>query len=208
MGCELSKFVLNGEDLTAEANDFARHLGLEEVAPGRIARYFLAELYIHTFLTETIDPRRVVKEIASLEGKGLTQTKPAAAFKGPVLKGLWHKHHQQIGVPALAMNVLNEGRQDKWKHIEKHLQSLEGLAITDTQAWDLAGALSEEVVRGGLNRRIERQALTGEWFIFTKYEELNYYLCLGKHEDDDEELRLRAINSINNHFPFLRHLLS
>jgi len=55
--------------------------------------------------------------------------------------------------------------------------------------------IAYEASHGSMLRRIQRNAITGEWLIYVLREGRNYYLCLGRHGTDDSELR-RQIDSI------------
>ncbi|MDD5214050.1 MAG: hypothetical protein PHQ03_00740 [Methylococcales bacterium] len=79
--------------------------------------------------------------------------------KNSPLKGLWHKHYFDNNNDFLNQNIENEKR--KHKILENSLK--------------LVSMLS----------RISEQAVTGEWIIFKKENNINTYLCLAKHDDGD-----------------------
>ncbi|PKV10806.1 hypothetical protein CVO74_19550 [Xanthomonas prunicola] len=51
-------------------------------------------------------------------------------------------------------------------------------------------------------------SLTGEWLIFAKYNEENYYLSLGKHDTGDELIRSQIDVFCLCEFPFLESILA
>lgn len=59
---------------------------------------------------------------------------------------------------------------------------------------------------GGYEQRVKQKNLTGEWLIFAKYENLNYYLCFTQHsstKDGDEAIFAMIKEYCENQYPFL-----
>ena len=75
--------------------------------------------------------------------------------------------------------------------------------ISEEDTWKMA----QDLVEGNWGRLAGDQALTGEWIIFAKYYGQNYYLCLGFHEQDQNQLRRQIDEVCCREFPFLTELL-
>jgi hypothetical protein len=86
----------DGTDRTAEISGFAEMIGLDHAAPGRCSLLLTLGLF-GGFKSGHVDPAKVVHEIRALEGVGRpSQLKPPIQNKHPPLKGLWHKHYQDV----------------------------------------------------------------------------------------------------------------
>src|SRR5690554_5893064 len=67
--------------------------GLKALAAGRYSWLFVLDMYLLEHF-QGVDPFPIVDEIRHLENPRFpSRTKPAAEFKYPPLKGLWHKHY-------------------------------------------------------------------------------------------------------------------
>lgn len=141
----------------------------------------------------TLNTFAVYDEIDVLEGSERarsTTTKAATEFTGPVLKGLWHKHFSTAAM--IPKNLLNHWT---FKRIRDQIDPI----LND-------GALSEDersaraihrLVIGGHEARSTARGMTGEWIIFAKYNEANYYLTLAAHGEDDCAILARAVGAAN-----------
>jgi len=87
-----------------DLGEFVKHIGLEKSVPGRYSLLLAANLYGGA-LSSTQNPAKIVREIELLEQGELGQLKQPIQNRYPPLKGLWHKHYMQDGLPSLAMNV-------------------------------------------------------------------------------------------------------
>lgn len=131
----------------------------------------------------------IYDEIGALEGmpgNRSPRTKPAAQFKGPLLKGLWHKHHAQARF--LPLNV-----QLHWKSadIEDRIRGImQNDSIPDEKK---AGAIADVYVREGYAQRSNAQKLTGEWIVYARHQGRNCYLTLGQHNEPDQAIRDRVL---------------
>ena len=63
--------------------------------------------------------------------------------------------------------------------------------------------LSQKMFINGLKNRRDSNAETGEWIVFAKYKGENYYLTLGLHTENDQEIYQR-VASCKAEFPFLQ----
>lgn len=69
-----------------------------------------------------------------------------------------------------------------------------------------AGNLAHAVTISAYEARADRSAMTGEWLIFGKHQEKNYYLAISKHSrtrEGDMEIYETIKGCCENEFPFL-----
>jgi len=81
-------------------------LPLERVASGRYSVLLLLCLFGGT-RSGRLNPAKVIHEIECLEGIcERSNLKPASQFeRKPALRGLWHKHYLEDGLPSMAKNL-------------------------------------------------------------------------------------------------------
>jgi hypothetical protein len=197
----------NGEDMGAELRGFAEAIGLERAASGRYSLILLLELF-GGFKSGVQNPAKVIREIEAFEGLGApSQTKPAEPFTGPHLRGLMHKHYLSDGLKTLALNMKNELNRFGIPLLQQRIADSEASGEERYFTVEDAKWIAYEASHGSMLRRIQRNAITGEWLIYVLHEGKNYYLCLGRHGTDDSELR-RQIDSICfQEFAFLKKFL-
>jgi hypothetical protein len=101
-----------------DLRQFVAALRLDRIAPGRISRLLLFQLYCCSLVPAVAarlgDVAKVDAELRGLEGtfSRSTGTRPAEPFTGPLLKGLWKKHYLVGGRRSFAMKVkLGGGRK-------------------------------------------------------------------------------------------------
>lgn len=195
----------DGRDLKPGLEGFAKIYGLESLAPGRSSLLLLLELYVGAN-AGTLNPGKVIDQIRVLEGqlpsRGL---KKAAPFKGKKLRGLWHQHYLESGLPSMAIN-LQKGL--KIYGIPWLKQQIEGQGADDVITAADCHRIAHDAVVSNWERLIKQEKLTGEWLIFAHHEGQNYYLCLGKHTTGDDVLRSRIDAVCLQEFDFLKKLLS
>jgi hypothetical protein len=141
----------------------------------------------------------IFEEIGALDGSKTakpSRTKPAGQFKGRWLKGLWHKHYPQARF--MAANLKLHWTPDRLRRLI--MNSFGGREFFDEQA---ARDLSKGFVQGGYMERGSEGRLTGEWVVFAKQDDVNYYLTLGIHTEDDEAIWCRC-KACAAEFPGLR----
>lgn len=132
--------------------------------------------------------------LESVKNARPTHTKPATAFTGQLLRGLWHKHyHQAAFIPK---NIQNHWRSGQFKEFAETI--LKDAAIPDEKK---IGYLAHEFVIGGYRGRSQSGKLTGEWIVYARQDCVNYYLTLGRH-GEDEAIRRRVL-ACTNEFPGL-----
>lgn len=145
------------------------HLDLHMVT-GRYSS-LLVKMLAQCFEKRRAHISTIFHEIDSLEGAThapTTRTKPAAPFKGSLLRGLWHKHYSQ---PAFILeNVLNHWtpKRDFAARVEKIARDE---AIPDEKK---IGAEVHAFVIGGYQERSNAAEMTGEWIVYARHEDVNY----------------------------------
>ena len=144
----------------------------------------------------------ILREIDILEGlTSNSSTKPPKLFTKPPLHPFWHKHFSTA------------------RHLMRNVGERWGLGNSGN--CDLAvmiGEVAEEygdqpdlwqkrlvhrLVLGGLDDRAAARRMTGDWIIFAKHEERNFYLGLGMHEEADDAIYQRLRGGSEWEFPFL-----
>jgi hypothetical protein len=68
------------------------------------------------------------------------------------------------------------------------------------------GRLASEFTIGGYKEKARQKKLTGEWVIFSKQDDLNYYLCIAKHsstKEEDEKIYALIKAVCAHEYPFL-----
>ena len=151
------------------------------------------------------EDRFVIREIDELEHvcSSTSATKGAAQFKRPPLHPLWHKH---FSTPRHLMRNIGvrwaldgEGNRD--------LMQVIGDAATKfghlPEVWP--NYLIHRLVVGGIQDRVEKKRMTGDWIIFAKHEGKNYYLDLATHEEgrNADQLLVKLREGSEAEFPFL-----
>lgn len=199
----------NGIDRSNEWNDFKNSIQLDEITSGRYSLLFLIGLFIGT-KQGSLNPWKVVAEISALEGKGpLTNTKGPAAFtRDEELLGLWHKHYLAEGIAPLACNIKNALKSYGIPYFEARVKKVLQTGIPEFVTAEDIPLIASDITFNNYAKRAEEGRLTGEWIIFAKHENLNYYLCLGNHGSDIAELRSNIEKMCFQEFPFLEEQLS
>ena len=194
----------DGTDMKLELARFAAMTGLESAAPGRVSTLLLLQLYAGA-TAGTLNPAKVIHEIAALEGAGpASRLKPPTRFeRHPALRGLWHKHYLQDGLASMALNVRRGIPQHGIPILRKMVD--EAAAAGEVRHFEAAhaAAIADDAVRGTWERLQEQQALTGEWIIYSEHDGANYYLSLGAHTEGDDVLRKQIETFCRQEFPFI-----
>ena len=200
-----AELYVNGEDRSAELNEIARIIRLEELVAGRYSSLLLIQLAV-SYLSGGLDYHKVMLEIDALERGQATTTKPPAMFSCPFLGGLWHKHYFADGIGCIIKNLINGINRNGLPWLEERARQVtesgEEHYLTDEDA----AYIAHDTVTGNWERRSAGRQFTGEWIIYAQHEGQNYYLCLGKH-GDDEKIRAQIDEICAAEFPFLNALL-
>lgn len=197
-----------GQQLVNEINSFCQAIQLDDATKGRHSILLMLDLYFGSVVQGHLNPAKILAEIRALEFSEVTsRTKPAEPFKGPLLGGLWHKHHLESGIPSLAKNLKRGlhiyGMPTFEQKVRDAEEANEERFITEADVAQLV----HDVTTKNYERLADESRLTGEWVIFAKHEGENYYLCLGKHDSGDEHIRAQIEAACYAEFPFLKDIL-
>ena len=198
----------DGSDATPMFLSFAEGIGLKSVAAGRYSFLLLLDLF-GGVQSGKLNPAKIVSQIRVLEGiEAGSGLKAATLFKHPPLKGLWHQHYLEDGLPSIARNIQKGIRKFGLPWIEQKVADAKASGEERYFTEADAAQIAHDAVVSNWERLIDNEALTGEWLIFAQYEGKNYYLCLGKHESGDDLLRSQIDTICLQEFPFLKDILS
>ncbi len=197
----------DGSDMTPTLMAFADECGLQRLVPNRFSLLLLLSLFGGA-RSEMQDPAKIIYEIEALEGRQSSQCKGPLPFKNGPLKGLMHQHYRRDGLASMACNLraaMNEyGMAPTFK---RKMREARSSGIESTVSVDDVPILAGEIVSGNLLRRMRDAKMTGEWIIYARHRHQNYYLALGRHEDDAAEIRQRIDAICCREFTFLPRLL-
>ncbi|MBD9569015.1 hypothetical protein [Ensifer sp. ENS08] len=163
----------------------------------RISNLFWRDMY-EGYTRRSLNCNAVLDAVSNLErGERHSGVKPASRFRNPPLKGLWHKHY--YSAQALSNNVfLQLSTKGGMKRLS---DDISGGGKTALQ-------IATRTVLGSLSDRSSAGKLTGEWVIFAKFGNENYYLSLGEHRIDDQIQYNRIIKYCIHDFPDLKQWLT
>lgn len=192
---------MNKEISESEMNDYANQLNLKRFENAKFSKLFICHLM---FLDDTQGGScHVIDEIEVLEGdKDNSSSKPASKLNGAPLKGLWHKHY-------VLPQHLRENLRLHWKpqKLDQLVKTVLDPQKSDVVTGEMISNLAHDLVEGGFEKRATKQKLTGEWIVFAKYEQKNYYLTLAKHKEEGQVIFERIKKYCQPEFPFLSKLL-
>ncbi|MBP0624016.1 hypothetical protein [Cupriavidus consociatus] len=201
--------VTGGDDaIESELASFINMIGLDRIAPGRYSLILVLHLF-GGWKSGFQEPGKIIREIEALEAGVSTGLKAPIQNRHPPLKGLWHKHYLQDGLPSLAKNIQLALKKYGMPYFEQKIcEAEEAGEVRFMTAEDLM-AVANDVVHGNLGRRREDEAMTGEWLLFAKHEGENYYLAVTTHDSSAHPQIRQQIDTICCHeFPFLIKLLA
>lgn len=188
-----------------ELVEYAKLYGLEGLIPGRYSSLFVFNLLMLE-RKNGVELFSIIDEIKSLEGVGPSlQTKPASEFKGPHLKGLWHKHFFAANPSLLGHNITNQLAGGK---LEKLIAEIFDPNKSPVVTKEMIKELSHRVVVESLEDRAADNKLTGEWIVFAKHQGQKYYLCLTNHESGDKNIAQSIKAACGPEFSFLSTYVS
>lgn len=147
-----------------------------------------------------VSVHEVLKAIKDVENGDLASSgvKSATQFKHMPLKGLWHKHY--FSAHFLVENmVLGLGKNGLEKLINEVMDPTKSPIVTKEMVEELAHRVTEDPVRN----RHANKALTGEWVIYVRHGEKNYYLCCNTHDAGDQVIYERIVQNCVRDFPDL-----
>lgn len=154
-------------------------------------------LRLRSLWKDRADYHPVLDELDFLERlRPASRTKRDARFgRGPV-RFLFHKHY-------CTPRDISRNLAIHWKHnLEEEIAAVARVHGDAPDHWP--AHLAYRIVAGGFEAR-RRRGLTGEWIIFARHAERNYYLSLATHADGRAPERLldRLCRECEAEFPFL-----
>lgn len=160
-------------------------------------------LRLASYTSLRIDVFSVLDEINYLEGlTHVSKTKKEEPFTKPPLVGLWHKHF--FSARHLVKNIGIRWNLDRGgnKDLSKMISEVAKEYGENTDLWP--NVLSYRLVNEAFEERAER-GLTGDWIIYAKHKNTNYYLDLATHEEGRQPGKLlqKLINGCGAEFPFV-----
>lgn len=150
----------------------------------------------------------VEHEIKHLEGLGPSKTKLPTFFKNSKLKQFQHKHFYVPGYEHPARNAqeswkLNNPSSQKFTQMALKIAKQYANASTEAELREFSSKIADEFIsgKGSLTDRLSNAKGTGDWIVFIRNNNENYYLCIAKHGEDD--FILEAIKYCIIDFPFI-----
>ena len=185
---------------------FRHHHGFLHLDNTEISKLLIWQLYYAHF-ARIHSIYYVLDEIRYLEGlTKTTKTKRESEFKGKYLRGLWHKHFYSDRF--IYRNIINywemekKGNSKLGEMIAEVFQSSESEYMTKEMITMLSYRLTDEP----LKNKILKGLSTGEWLVFAKNNNRNYYLVLGRHGDDEKIYELIRRCCLTE-YPFLKGII-
>jgi len=188
-----------------EISEYASLYGIDQLIGGRYSSLLIINLMTLEY-AQGIDPGHVIEEIKYLEGKkSSNQTKEPSMFTGPHLKGLWHKHFFPALPSVIGHNIANYfGKNGVRKLVEDIFDPKKSGVVTNDMIQELAHRVAVE----SIEKRGAQNKLTGEWIIFAKEDDGNYYLCVSPHNSGDKNIASNIKVACLPEFPFLSKYIS
>lgn len=185
-----------------ELRRFSSVVGLERVAAGRYSLLFAAQILWH-MERHSINPAGIVAELRDLEaGTSSTGTKPASQYTLRPLKGLWHKHF--FSGHFVARNIRDHLAGGRMRTLVEEVMTC-GNAPVVTE--EMIRELTRRAVCESIEARQSQGKLTGEWIVFAKYRNRNYYLSIATHNMGDIAIYAQLKSGSFPQFPFLQTTL-
>jgi hypothetical protein len=183
-----------------------KNLGMYRVDTSRLSTLFLCQL-ADLQKRRAFNTFSITDVVQGLEGVGLGHcSKKAELFKHLPLKGFWKAHFSDARF--LSKNIVNHWGLD-YENSPKFLALCEKVVrdeSIDPSPYGWQGRLANHLVITAYEERANRKQLTGEWLIFGKWKEKNYYLAATRHsstkQGDEEIFEIIKHYSIEE-FPFL-----
>lgn len=162
------------------------NVGLSQVAKNRISEFLLIQL-TSACKHRLYNTFSITDVIQDLEWGGRGIKRRVSEFKHPPLKGLFKAHF--FDEHFLMRNLINHwGLQfDNRSKFESMYLRVKEEEENNPSKHSWQGRLVHEFVIGGYEDRARQSKLTGEWIIFAKHNNQNYYLCISTHTKSHTE---------------------
>lgn len=183
----------------------SRHPGLCRIDKNCVSQFLLIQLTsIEKY--RVYDVFSVTDVIEELEGVGRGCKVKENQFKHLPLKGFWKIHF--FDTQFLAQNLINQlglefENSTKFSELCSRMVE-EEKRYPSNVGWQ--GRLAHAMTIGAYEERAKKNRLTGEWIIFSKFNNKNYYLCISRHtsQSGDQEIADFLQMLCENEYPFLK----
>ncbi len=192
---------LRGEELSATSHDLRAFQATYVKSPdlgARMSSLFLFDVYVLD-AAFGVSPDAIFRAVNDVElGEPLSGVKAATQFKHMPLKGLWHKHY--FSAHFLLENIAQGlGSTGAMKIVMDVVDPAKSPVVTS----DMIKEVARRITQDPFADRDNRKRLTGEWIIYIRHNEVNYYLCCGSHIDGDNFLYTKIMEHCLQDFPDL-----
>lgn len=179
---------LSREDLLPWAQNSLAFYGLDL---SRISTVFLAQAYSFE-ANGVFDTFDLTQPIKSLEGASPHDSVGAAdQFKHQPLAGLYKKHF--MSARFLPKNLINFIRSKDGKaHFHKAWDEAKVFSESEYIDEKFAGHLAHRMTVDPIQIKSSSKAMTGEWVVFHKHEDKNYYLTIASHNESNDQIYARV----------------
>lgn len=195
----MRKISLSRKDLLdwVEKSNYFFNLDLS-----RISTVLLGQ--IHYFDTARVFAGyEITDEIKYLEGKWrVTTTRDPDMFRHEPLKGLYKKHFTsgRFIQKNITNNITGRGGNERLNNI---LEQVSQIYDPNENSEVFINALSYELTIETYMNKTRSKSVTGEWIVFHKYGDVNYYLTLGSHKESNTDIYARAVLACEiDRYPF------
>jgi hypothetical protein len=129
------------------------------------------------------------------------------AFKHKPLLGLKHAHHNSNTFAI--QNMLNHwksmvGKNNEIEFQNNLLESIHNDISNESQQEKVLQILLQKVLYASKARNSNKHS--GEWIVFGVINDVKYYLCLGTHNEDDQDIYERLKKCLDE-FPILKNII-
>lgn len=179
---------LSREDLLPWAQQSLAFYGLDL---SRISTVFLAQAY-SSEANGVFDTFDLTQPIKSLEGLSPQDSVGAAdQFKHQPLTGLYKKHF--MSARFLPKNLINFIRSKDGKtQFNKAWDEAKALSRSEYIDEKFIGYLTHRITVDPIQIKSSSKTMTGEWVIFHKHEDKNYYLTIASHNESNDQIYARV----------------
>lgn len=193
----------------SELEDFRENdIGLFRLDKKRVSTLLMVQL-ASARKSRSFDTFSVTDVIGFLEGLRLTKiVKDPEKFKYPPLDCFWKVHF--TGPVFLERNLANElgifNRKNKKLRLLCERVIEQEKRDPSPDGWQ--GRLAHTLTIEAYEARAARKEMTGEWIIFGRHKDQNYYLCIAQHsssKETDQEIFDAIKRNCEQEFPFLFH---
>ncbi|MFQ2271035.1 hypothetical protein [Aeromonas enteropelogenes] len=172
----MSLFKITNDDVSIYLENNAGFYGLHE---SRISSLLFSQL------TDAIKNRKfssfavtdLMQAIDGVNHRHVVENR----FKHPPLQGFYKSH---FITPAFIMkNIINEWglNFENSKKFDKLCKKIISEEERNPSKYGWQGRFAHEFVIEGYKNRANKNNLTGEWLIYSKYKGMNIFLCLASH---------------------------